>query len=67
MKKTLTLDAIDPIEIFGPGNKILEEFCSYFPGLKVAARGNEIHLDGKAADIKEFEERFAELVKRRHH
>ncbi|MBQ6287413.1 MAG: PhoH family protein [Bacteroidales bacterium] len=67
MKKTLTLDSIDPIEIFGPGNKILEEFCSYFPGMKVAARGNEIHLDGKAEEIKEFEERFSELVKRRHH
>ena len=67
MKKTLTLDSIDPIEIFGPGNKILEEFCSYFPGMKVAARGHEIHLDGKAEEIKEFEERFSELVKRRHH
>ena len=46
MKKTITLDAIDPIEIFGVGNKILEEFCSYFHGLKVVARGYEIHLEG---------------------
>ena len=27
MKKTITLEAMDPIEIFGVGNKILEEFC----------------------------------------
>lgn len=31
MKNVITLEAIDPIEIYGAGNKILEEFCSYFP------------------------------------
>ena len=31
MRKTIKLEAIDPIEIFGAGNKILEEFCSYYP------------------------------------
>lgn len=67
MKKTIKLDAIDPIEIYGVGNKILEEFCSYFPGLKVIARGDEIILDGKDTQIEEFEMRFAELVERRHH
>ena len=67
MKKTITLDAMDPIEIFGAGNKILEEFCSYFHGLKVVARGNEIHLDGKENDIQEFSQKFAELVDRRMH
>ena len=67
MKKTITLEAMDPIEIFGAGNKILEEFCTYFPGLKVVARGNEILLEGKEADIMEFNQKFAELVQRRHH
>ena len=67
MKKTITLETVDPVEIFGAGNKILEEFVSYFPGLKAVARGNEIHLDGKEDDIREFEEKFSELVRRRHH
>ena len=67
MKKTITLDTIDPIEIFGAGNKILEEFCSYFHGLKVVARGNEIHLDGKENDIQEFSQKLAELIDRRMH
>ena len=65
MKKTITLEAIDPIEIFGVGNKILEEFCSYFPALKAVARGNEIHLDGKETDIQEFNRKFLELIERR--
>ena len=67
MKKTITLEAVDPVEIFGVGNRILEEFITYFPGLKAVARGNEIHLEGKEEDIKEFDQKFAELVQRRHH
>lgn len=67
MKKTIKLESIDPIEIYGAGNKILEEFCTYFPGLKVIARGDDIILDGKDTQIEEFEVRFAELIERRHH
>jgi len=67
MKKTVTLEAIDPIEIYGVGNKILLEFCSYFPHLKVVARGNELILEGRESDIAEFNIRFAELVERRRH
>jgi len=66
MRKTIKLEAIDPIEIFGAGNKILEEFCSYYPELKVVARGDEIILDGKEARIEDFEMKFNELVQRRH-
>ena len=66
MKKTITLEAIDPIEIYGVGNKILTEFCSYFPHLKVVARGSELILDGRESDIAEFNIRFAELIQRRH-
>ena len=66
MKKTITLQAMDPIEIFGAGNKILDAFCGYFPDLKVAARGDEIHLEGDESRIQEFNQRFSELVQRRH-
>lgn len=66
MKRSVKLQAISPIEIYGAGNKILEEFCSYFPGLKVIARGDEILLDGKESQIQEFEQRFAELIELRH-
>ena len=66
MRKTIKLEAIDPIEIFGAGNKILEEFCSYYPELKVVARGDEIILNGKEARIEDFEVKFNELIQRRH-
>ncbi|MCQ2175221.1 MAG: PhoH family protein [Bacteroidales bacterium] len=67
MRKTIKLESIDPVEIFGVGNKILEEFCTYFPGLKVVARGTDIILDGKDVEIEEFETKLSELVEVRHH
>ena len=67
MKKNLHLEAIDPIEIYGAGNKILSEFCSYFPHLKVVARGSEIILDGSESDIAEFSARLEQLIERRLH
>jgi len=66
MKHTIKLEGIDPIEIYGAGSKILEEFCSYFPGLKVVARGENIILDGKDTQIKEFTQQFAKLIELRH-
>ncbi len=63
MKKTIKLETVEPIEIYGAGNKILEEFCSYFPGLKVIARGTDIILDGNPSQIEEFEMKFNELIK----
>ena len=58
---------MDPIEIYGAGNKILAEFCSYFPGLKVVARGNLIMLDGNEEQIEQFSSKLDELVERRKH
>ena len=66
MKKTITLDAIDPVEIYGAGNRILDEFCTYFPGLKVAARGNMIMLEGDEEQIALFSAKLGELIGRRH-
>ncbi len=66
-RQTIRLDAIDPVEIYGPGNKNLEALCSYFPELKVAARGNEIFLEGKDEDIEKFNAKVRMLVERRQH
>ena len=61
MKKTIKLEGVDPVGLYGVGNKILEEFCSYFPSLKVVARGDELILDGKPADIEEFNQKLGNL------
>ncbi|MBP5488045.1 MAG: PhoH family protein [Bacteroidales bacterium] len=66
MKKTIKLEGVDPVGLYGVGNKILEEFCSYFPSLKVVARGDELILDGKPADIEEFSQKLGALIEKRH-
>ena len=62
MKKTITLTAVDPVEILGPGNRILNEFCTYYPGLKVNDKGNEIVLEGDAGQMEDFEKKFSQLI-----
>ena len=66
-KRTITLEAIDHLEIYGAANKNLEALCSYFPELKVVARGCEIILDGKEEDVERFAQKLQQLIERRHH
>ncbi|MCR5560909.1 MAG: PhoH family protein [Bacteroidales bacterium] len=67
MKKTISMNVSSPVEILGPGNRILNEFCSYFPSLKVSDRGVEIFLDGPQEQVLDFERKFAQLVELRRH
>ena len=67
MKKTIELEHIDPVEIYGANNRIFNEFCSYFPSLKAVARGREILLEGQEEDISRFAEKLDRLIDRRHH
>ena len=62
MKKTLKLEAVDPVKVYGAGNKILDEFRSYFPSLKIVARGDELFLDGPEEDVDRFLPKFDELL-----
>ena len=62
MKKTITLKAVDPVEILGPGNRILNEFCTYYPAVKVTDKGNEIFLEGEQGQVEDFERKFLQLV-----
>ena len=63
-KKTIRLEAIDPVEIYGATNKVLEALCSYFPNLKVVARGNEIMLEGKDTEVEEFAKKLETYLKK---
>lgn len=62
MKKTLNIDGIDPVKLYGAGDVILRELCSYFPELKVVARGTDVMLDGKEEDVERFTEKFSRLI-----
>lgn len=65
-RKTIKLNTKDPVEILGPGNRILNEFCSYYPGLKVTDKGLDIVLEGDESQIEDFQVKFARLIEVRH-
>lgn len=66
-RNTIHLEAIDPVEIYGTANRNLEALCSYFPELKVVARGNDIILEGSESDIAGFTSKLNMLIQRREH
>lgn len=66
-RKIIRLEAIDPIEIYGAANRNLESLCSYYPELKVVARGDEIILEGKDSEMADFETKLFRLIERRQH
>lgn len=61
-ERKITLEEIDPMEIYGVNNRILDRIKRYFPKLKIVARGSEIYLEGSEKDIKLFEERLGTLI-----
>lgn len=63
--KKIILEEIDPIEILGVNNRILEALCSYVPKLKVIARGNEITITGTLKEMDTFEAAIAHLKSKR--
>jgi phosphate starvation-inducible PhoH-like protein len=50
------------MEIYGPGDKYLNEIKAIFPKLKIIARGEVIKLIGEKKEIADFEKRFDLLL-----
>ena len=59
--RTLVLD-VNPQAFFGEQNSTIELLKTYFPKIKIVARGNEIHIFGEEALLDEFEKRLGQLI-----
>jgi phosphate starvation-inducible PhoH-like protein len=62
-EKTFTLEAINPVDIFGVNEKNLELIRKFFPKIKLISRGDIIKAIGEANELDQFEERFETLLK----
>lgn len=62
IEKQIYLDDIDPINLYGVNNLKLEKIKSFFPKLKIIAKGHDIKVIGEAKKVKEFEEKIELLV-----
>jgi phosphate starvation-inducible PhoH-like protein len=56
------LEDIDPIVFFGANNSLLEKIQSFFPKVKIIARGHEIKCMGEEDEIAVFAEKIGELL-----
>jgi len=61
-ERVILLDGIDPVLMFGPNNRLLEQIQGYFPKIKLVARGNEIKCMGEADEIALFTDKISVLL-----
>jgi phosphate starvation-inducible PhoH-like protein len=62
IEKTIYLEGIDPLHLYGTNNVLINKVSSYFPKLKLIARGHEIISIGDEAEIKNFEKKIEVLI-----
>ena len=51
MEKTIFLEEIDPIDIYGVNNRLFDLLASHYPKIKAVARGAEIYLMGPQSEL----------------
>jgi len=61
-EKIISLPDINPVEIYGVNDETLDKIRSYYPKLRIVARGLELKVQGEEADILLFEQKFAILI-----
>lgn len=61
-EKTINLLAVNPVDIYGVNDKNINLVRSFFPRLKIIARGDVVKAIGNDDDLEEFEEKFELLL-----
>lgn len=64
-ERVIDLKELDPMEIYGVNNRIIEKLASYFPKVKMVARGSEVKVIGSESDTLLFEEKLEQLLSMR--
>lgn len=65
-EKIITLDSIEPVEIYGVNDIKLNIIKKYFPKLKLIARGYSLKVMGEPAEITRFEKKLDMMVDHYH-
>ena len=62
-EKTIKIEGVDLVLLFGANNKKFERLSNLFPSLKIIARGNSIKVIGNIEDILLFQQKFDAILK----
>jgi phosphate starvation-inducible protein PhoH and related proteins len=62
IEKSIYLEGIDPVHIYGANNVLFNKLVAYFPKIRIVARGHEIITIGEEAEINVFEDKLDLLI-----
>jgi phosphate starvation-inducible PhoH-like protein len=65
-EKIITLESVEPVEIYGVNDVKLTIIKKYFPKLKLVARGYSLKILGEGKEIERFEKKLEQLVDHYH-
>jgi len=61
IEKTIKIQSVDPLILYGPNNQNLELIKRFFPHVKLIARGDELKIRGSADQIAGFDQKMAKI------
>jgi phosphate starvation-inducible PhoH-like protein len=61
-EKSITVEGVEPLLLFGFNDQYLRKVEAAFPETRVVARGNQVHLLGSESDVARIERVLAELA-----
>jgi len=61
-EKTISIDPMPPLELYGVNEQKLKTIMKSFPKLKIVARGNDLKVMGDTESVMDFDHRFKQLV-----
>jgi len=61
-EKTISIESVHPLDLFGANDQNLEAVRNFFPKLKIVSRDNYLKAFGEESDLLAFEEQITALV-----
>jgi phosphate starvation-inducible PhoH-like protein len=62
LDKQIILEGIDPLEFFGVNNSKIDLIASFYPKIKIVARGHSLNIQGEESELRLFEKKFAFIL-----
>ena len=62
MEKQIILEGIDPLEFYGINDVKINLIKTFFPKIKITARGNSLYLQGEEKELRFFEKKFNSIL-----
>jgi phosphate starvation-inducible PhoH-like protein len=62
LEKQIILEGIDPLEFYGINDVKINLIKTFFPKIKITARGNSLYLQGEEKELRFFEKKFNSIL-----